>query len=203
MHMILLTGLMIGFSIAAPVGAIGILCINRTLVQGRLAGLISGLGAATADGVYGCIAGLGLTFISRLLIEQQFWLRLVGGIFLCYLGIKTFIDKPAQQKIAKESSSLIHAYVSTFFLTITNPLTILAFVAIFAGAGLTDSPSYRAASLLVLGVFSGSACWWLLLCSGVSLLRKHFTPQKLQYLNRISGTVLTGFGLIALVNLRK
>lgn len=195
----LLKGLIIGFSIAAPVGAIAILCISRTLVQGRLAGFVCGLGAATADGIYGCIAGFGLTFISRLLIEQQFWLRLLGGVFLCYLGAKTFISKPAQRTIAKEVS-LIGAYVSTFFLTLTNPLTILAFVGIFAGAGLTNS-TYRSAGIFVVGVFSGSACWWLLLCSGVSLLRNHLTPQKLQYLNRISGIILTAFGIVALVNL--
>src|SRR5512140_2506793 len=93
-----LRGLLIGFSIAAPVGPIGVLCIRRTLANGRVSGLVTGLGAATADGLYGCVAGFGLTFISSLLIDQQMWLRLFGGLFLCYLGLKTLLSKPAQQE---------------------------------------------------------------------------------------------------------
>ncbi len=89
-------GLVIGFSIAAPVGPIGVLCIRRTLANGKISGLVSGLGAATADALYGCVAGFGLTFISSLLIDQQMWLRLFGGLFLCYLGVKTLLSQPAQ-----------------------------------------------------------------------------------------------------------
>jgi threonine/homoserine/homoserine lactone efflux protein len=118
-----LKGLIIGFSIAAPVGPIGVLCIRRTLAQGRLSGFVSGLGAATADAIYGCIAGLGLTFISSLLIHQQLGLRLIGGGFLCYLGIKAFTSL-STQAAKVTGSSLLSAYVSTFFLTLTNPLTM-------------------------------------------------------------------------------
>ncbi len=132
----LFKGLVIGFSIAAPVGPISVLCIRRTLAKGRLSGIVSGLGAATADAVYGCVAVLGLTFISNGLINQQVWLRLIGGLFLCYLGIKTFFAKPAKRTALAGGNSLAGAYTSTFFLTLTNPMTILFFAAVIAGFGL-------------------------------------------------------------------
>lgn len=118
----LIKGILIGFSIAAPVGPIGVLCIRRTLAEGRTSGFFSSLGAATADAVYGSIAGFGLTFISNFLINQQIWLSLIGGMFLCYLGIKTFLDRPTKQVISVNKNSLICAYASTFLLTLTNPI---------------------------------------------------------------------------------
>jgi threonine/homoserine/homoserine lactone efflux protein len=192
-------GLVIGFSIAAPVGPIGILCIRRTLSDGRSLGLVSGLGAATADAMYGCVAGFGLTFISGLLIDQQMWLRLFGGLFLCYLGVKTLLSKPAEQAAKVGGSGLLGAYASTFLLTLTNPLTILSFAAIFAGLGLANtSGNYASAMMLVLGVFLGSASWWLLLSGGVGLFRDKFNTQGLLWVNRISGVIITIFGMIAL-----
>jgi threonine/homoserine/homoserine lactone efflux protein len=192
-------GLVIGFSIAAPVGPIGVLCIRRTLTDGQIAGLVSGLGAATADGMYGCVAGFGLTFISGVLINQQMWLRLFGGLFLCYLGIKTLLSQPAEQAARAGGSGLLSAYASTFLLTVTNPLTILSFAAIFAGLGLANaSGSYASALILVLGVFLGSALWWLFLSGGVGLFRDKFNRQGLLWVNRISGVIITAFGMIAL-----
>lgn len=197
----LFRGLIIGFSIAVPVGPIGILCIRRTLTDGRIAGLLSGLGAATADAIYGSIAGFGLTIVSNVLVNQAGWLQFIGGTFLCYLGIKTWRSRPAEQ-VAQgqgQGQGLARAYVSTVFLTLTNPATILSFVAVFAGLGLaTAAGDVLTASVLVLGVFLGSALWWLLLSSGVSLLRSRFTPQRLRWLNRISGSILLVFGIIAL-----
>jgi threonine/homoserine/homoserine lactone efflux protein len=194
-----LRGLIIGFSIAAPVGPIGILCIRRTLTDGKIFGLLSGLGAATADATYGAIAGFGLTFISAILIGQAFWFRLIGGIFLCYLGVKTLLTKPAGEAASTKVVGLWGAYVSTVFLTLTNPTTILSFVAVFAGLGLANTKGdYFAATLLVFGVFTGSALWWLLLSSGVSLLRSQFNPRGLRWLNKVSGLVLLIFGIIAL-----
>src|SRR5690349_8522723 len=124
----LIKGLIIGFSIAAPVGPIGILCIRRTLEHGRFIGFVSGLGAATADGVYGLIAGLGLTVITNFLIGQQWWLQIIGGAFLCYLGVKIFFSKPSNTSAKAEGDKPFTAYVSTLFLTITNPVTILSFI---------------------------------------------------------------------------
>jgi threonine/homoserine/homoserine lactone efflux protein len=196
-----LRGLVIGFSIAAPVGPIGVLCIRRTLTAGHLSGLCSGLGAATADAIYGVIAGFGLTFISGILIDQAIWFRLVGGAFLCYLGYTTFLAKPAEKAADAKDYGLLGAYVSTVFLTLTNPATILSFAAVFAGLGLASAGgNYLAASVLVVGVFTGSALWWLLLSGGVSLLRSKFSFSGLQWLNKISGSILLIFGLTALVS---
>ena len=199
----LFRGIVIGFSIAAPVGPIGVLCIRRTLAEGRLSGLVSGLGAATADAIYGCIAGFGLTFISNIFVQQQVWFCLIGGAFLCYLGLKTLLTKPREQAAPAEGKGLIGAYASTFLLTLTNPLTILSFAAVFAGLGVADaSRSYVSASVLVLGVFTGSALWWLVLSGSVGLFRTRFNPRGLHWVNRISGIIITGFGLFALLSLR-
>jgi threonine/homoserine/homoserine lactone efflux protein len=197
----LLRGLAIGFSIAAPVGPIGVLCIRRTLAEGRASGLVSGLGAATADAIYGCIAGFGLTFISNFLISQQVWIRLIGGVFLCYLGLKTLLAKPAEQAALGKGNDLVGTFASTFFLTITNPMTIISFAAIFAGLGLAStSGNYISAGVLVLGVFIGSALWWFILIGGVGVFREKFNPHGLRWVNRISGAIITGFGLFALVS---
>jgi threonine/homoserine/homoserine lactone efflux protein len=199
----LLRGFLIGFSIAAPVGPIGVLCIRRTLAGGRSSGLVSGLGAATADAIYGCIAGFGLTFISNILIHQQSWLRLIGGGFLCYLGLKTFLARPAEQVALAGGNGLVGAYASTFFLTLTNPMTILSFAAIFAGLGVAGaSENYVSAGVLVLGVFMGSALWWLILSGVADVFRTKLNPHWLRWVNRISGVIITGFGLLALLSLR-
>ncbi|KKD37169.1 MAG: LysE family translocator [Limnoraphis robusta] len=192
-----LKGLLVGFSIAAPVGPIGVLCIRRSLTYGKKTGFISGLGAATADAMYGCIAGFGLSLVSNFLVSQQVLFKIFGGLFLCYLGLKTFLEKPATE--AATSNQIAGAFASTFFLTITNPMTILSFLAIFAGLGLATANHYLDAVILVLGVFIGSASWWLLLASGVSLFREKFSDRTLKAVNQISGVIILGFGMIALV----
>ena len=197
----LLRGLAIGFSIAAPVGPIGVLCIRRTLTEGRVSGLVSGLGAATADAVYGCVAGFGLTFISDFLISQQVWLRLIGGGFLCFLGLKTLVARPAERAAPARGNGLVGAFASTFFLTVTNPMTIISFAAIVAGLGLAGTRgNYVSAGALILGVFIGSALWWLILSSGVGVFRGRLNPHGLRWVNRVSGAIITGFGLFALVS---
>jgi threonine/homoserine/homoserine lactone efflux protein len=198
-----LRGLVIGFSIAAPVGPIGVLCIRRTLIECRTSGFISGLGAATADAAYGCIAGLGLTFFSNILITHQTWVRFIGGLFLCYLGVKTFLAKQPVERVASyKGSDLIGAFTSTFFLTLTNPMTILSFSAIFAGLGLASTNgSYGSAAALVFGVFIGSSMWWLILCCSVGVLRERFDPRGLQWVNIISGAIITSFGFFSLLSL--
>jgi threonine/homoserine/homoserine lactone efflux protein len=195
-------GLVIGFSIAAPVGPIGILCIKRTLASGRVYGLLSGMGAATADALYGCIAAFGLTFISNFLIQQQTGLRLVGGSFLCYLGIRTIISHPSNSQNQANRTSLLNTYGSTFFLTLTNPLTILSFAAIFAGFGLVSvKGSYSSAGIAVLGVFLGSSFWWVILSVVTSLLRNRINLSGLLWVNRISGAIILGFGIAAIIGI--
>ncbi len=196
----LIKGIIIGFSIAAPVGPIGVLCIRRTLADGRISGLVSGLGAAAADAIYGCIAAFGLTFVSGFLIGGQVWLRIAGGAFLCFLGIRTFLSGPAEKAASAAGKNLAGAFVSTFFLTLTNPMTILSFMAIFAGLGIAGAGgNYESAGALVLGVFSGSALWWVLFSGGVGVLRKKFTPRGMQWVNRGAGAIIAAFGLLALL----
>jgi threonine/homoserine/homoserine lactone efflux protein len=197
----LLKGLVMGFCIAAPVGPIGVLCIRRSLAYGQLHGFVTGMGAATADALYGCVAAFGLTVISDFLVGQRFWLSLVGGVFLCYLGARTFLSRPAEQAASARADGLLSAYVSTLALTLTNPITILSFVAAFAGFGLGTSPDYASAAAMVLGVFLGSATWWLILSGGVGSLRSRIRPAWLQAVNRLSGAVIFGFGAYALASL--
>ena len=192
-------GILLGFSIAAPVGPIGVLCIRRTLADGRLTGFLSGLGAATADMLYGAIAAFGLTTATNLLTGAQPWLRAVGGLFLLYLGIRTFFAKPSTASASSRGTGLFSAYLSTFLLTVTNPMTILSFLGMFSAilpadgaTGATDSAT------LVLGVFLGSAAWWLALSGLVSLVRERFTPAWMQWVNRASGAVITSFAIYIL-----
>lgn len=195
-------GFTIGIAIAAPVGPIGVLCIQRTLARGAFHGLVSGLGAATADALYGCVAAFGLTAVSDLLLVHQSWYRIIGGAFLCYLGIKAFFARPDLQRTAERPLVPLQAYGSTFFLTLTNPMTILAFAAIFSGVGLIDEALHSAsASLMVLGVFLGSGSWWGFLSSFTNVFRGKCTPQKLVWINKISGVLIFSFGVLACLSL--
>ena len=194
----LLKGVLIGFSIAAPVGPIGVLCIRRSLAEGQRVGLATGLGAATADAVFGCVAAFGLTAISGFLIGQKFWLGVLGGLFLCYLGVRTFLSRPSEKAAEAEGVGLLAAYLSTFLLTLTNPMTILSFVAVFAGLGLGNSPDYLTASMMVMGVFVGSALWWLMLSGGVGAFRSRLNSDWMRVVNRVSGVIILAFGLYAL-----
>jgi threonine/homoserine/homoserine lactone efflux protein len=193
-------GLVVGFLIAAPVGPVGLLCIQRTLSEGKVHGLVSGLGAATADAIFGSIAALGLTFVSNFLVEEQFWLRLFGGLFLCYLGGKTFFSKSAGQASSANAPRHISNYGSTLLLAFTNPITILVFAAVFAGLGLVSSGThYFSVGLSVAGVFIGSALWWFVLCGAAGILHGKISYGILTGLNRISGIIVTVFGLVILL----
>jgi threonine/homoserine/homoserine lactone efflux protein len=193
-----LKGIAIGFSIAAPVGPIGVLCIRRSLANGAGVGLATGLGAATADALYGSVAAYGLTALSASLIREQFWLGLVGGLFLLYLGARTILSRAPAEAASERPGGLRGAYGSTLILTLTNPMTILSFVAIFAGFGLGGAPNYIGATLLVLGVFLGSAVWWIILSQGIGFFRAHFSSSWMLAVNRLSGGILIAFGLAAL-----
>jgi threonine/homoserine/homoserine lactone efflux protein len=196
-----LEGVVIGLAVAAPVGPIGVLCIRRTLAYGRASGFVSGLGAATADAAYGSIAALGLTFVTGLLVDAEAWLRLGGGVFLVFLGVKTFLSRPAEQTAAAGRGGLPGAYASTLALTLANPSTILSFAAIFASLGAGSADGSSTALLLVPGVFLGSTLWWFVLSGATSLLRAKLPAGALRWVNRLSGAVLAGFGLVALSGL--
>lgn len=195
-------GMVIGLAIAAPVGPIGVLCIRRTLANGRLSGLVSGLGAATADAAYGAVAALGLTVVTDLLVGGEGWLRIGGGIFLVFLGVRTFLSRPSEEPASPDGRGLLGAYASTLFLTLTNPTTILSFAAIFAGLGAGDPDGDALSAMtLVSGVFLGSALWWIFLSATTGLFRARIGSGGLRWVNRISGTVITAFGVLALSGL--
>jgi threonine/homoserine/homoserine lactone efflux protein len=200
---VFMRGLLLGFAIAAPVGPIGVLCIRRTLAEGRLIGFLSGLGAATADMLYGTVAAFGLTAVQGLLVRQQFWLQNVGGLFLLYLGLRTFFTPPAEPSArATAPRGKLPAYLTTLGLTLANPATILSFTIIFAGFRLTEaSGSFLAPALLVFGVFLGSAAWWLLLSSAVAVFRNRFDSRWMLWVNRVAGMLIAGFGAVAFLAL--
>lgn len=196
----LIKGIVIGFSIAAPVGPIGVLCIRRSLADGRKVGFVTGLRAATADAIYGFVAAFGVTAVSSFLVGQRKWLGLLGGAFLCYLGIRTNLSKPASEAAKTRANGLAAAYLSTFLLTLSNPMTILSFVAVFTGFGLATSTNYLSAWVMVAGVFAGSALWWLLLSFGVALFRSRLGDRWMRVVNQLSGAIMLAFGLYAIAS---
>jgi threonine/homoserine/homoserine lactone efflux protein len=195
-------GLALGFSIAAPVGPIGVLCIRRTLADGRMVGLATGLGAAAADGLYGAVAAFGLRVLSDALVGQRLWIQLVGGLFLLSLGFRTFRTRPSDRVAEARGAGLAGAFGSTFALTLTNPMTILSFVAVFAALGLGAAQDRVSAVALVCGVVVGSALWWLTLSAAVDRVRGRFDARAMAWVNRISGLVISAFGVVSLATLR-
>ncbi|MDZ7625908.1 MAG: LysE family transporter [Ignavibacteriaceae bacterium] len=196
-----LKGIAIGFIMAIPIGPIGVMCIRKTLTEGRLSGLIIGLGAATADLFYGCVAVFGLTVISDTLSDQRLWIRIVGGALLFFLGIKTFRAQPKDPKLKISGSGRLRSYFTVVVLTLTNPLTIFAFIAVFAAFGLGDGLSFFSAVVLVAGVFIGSCLWFFLLTSGSILFRKKLDLVGLIWVNKIAGILIIISGFIVIGSL--
>lgn len=198
---IFLKGIVIGFLISIPVGPIAVLCIQRTLNKGRIHGIVTGLGAATADAIYSLFAVSGLSFILNFLIKEQLWLRLVGGLFLCYTGVRLFRSKVVQRAVSGGGTSYFSNYVSSFIFAMTNPGTLLVFAAVFASLGILHiNVNYTSAGLLVAGVFIGAGLWWFILNSVSGIFLKKLDYVKLAWLNKISGIIITGFGLFVLVS---
>lgn len=191
-------GIFVGITIAAPVGPIGILCIHRSLHQGYKWGFITGMGAATADVIFGSIAGFGLTFISNELLHLQHWIHLLGGFYLLSIGGKILLSKPPPATThprLQTNKNIWPTYLGSLFLNLTSPITILLFLSIFSEMGLLNSAvDYAQTSLLVLGILLGSSLWWLTLCGSVSFLLRHRVKQTaLTWINRISGAVILLF----------
>ncbi|HEU4345488.1 MAG TPA: LysE family transporter [Candidatus Binatia bacterium] len=199
---LLIQGITIGVVVAVPVGPLGLLCINRAFSMGAMCGLLSGLGVATADALAAGVAALGLSLISRFFADHQILLRLIGGLFLCCLGYKIYKTEPARQARLVDVNGLLGAYATTFLLTISNPVTILSFVAIYAGWGVESlSGHYLAAGVLTLGVFTGSSLWWVAMFVGMTSFRDRFSLHLLEWIHRLSGAVIVGFGIIVLLTL--
>ena len=195
----LLKGIAIGFSLAAPIGPIGILCIRRTLSNGNKRGIIVGLSAASADMIYGIVAAFGVTLISDFISQQQHWIRFIGGIFLLILGYRTFFSHPTTDSMLDGKNGHTRSFISTFILTLTNPMTLFAFAAIFAGIGLDRTIGFHGYSIfLVAGIFLGSLGWFTLLTSLVHFFREIITTDGLVIINKVAGSLLTLFGAIAI-----
>jgi putative LysE/RhtB family amino acid efflux pump len=193
----------IGIAVAAPVGAMGVLCIQRTLASGLRTGFATGLGIATADGTYAAIAAFGVAALSAALVAWQTPLRLVGGAVLIYLGVRSMLRKADEcdlPAVADAPSSTQHAgtYLSALGLTLTNPMTIMAFGAVFASAGLVAQPGIASAATATAGIASGSLSWWLVLVTGVSLARVAAGPRLVVAVSRVSGAVIVAFGVLAI-----
>jgi threonine/homoserine/homoserine lactone efflux protein len=191
-------GFILGFTIAAAVGPISLLVIRRTLAEGRVVGLVSGLGVATADGTYGGIAAFGLTAITDLLVGGGRLLGLVGGLFLLWLAWRTARAVPTTEAtVTERRGGLPGAYLSILGLTMTNPMTILAFGALFAGLGITGGNAMESA-LITLGVFLGSTTWWIVLTTVIGTVHSRITPRWLRAINVGSGLVIGGFAIVAI-----
>ncbi|MCZ6453249.1 MAG: LysE family transporter, partial [Alphaproteobacteria bacterium] len=201
---IFINGLLFGLVLAAPVGPVGVLCVQRTLSEGRLHGLLSGLGAAFGDAIYGAIAAFGISAIQLWIADHQAGLRTIGGIILLILAAKTLFvrsRRTTQTKVGKvHTESLPQDFISTFLLAITNPITMLVFAGLFATLGVTDAgDSVDNAALLVTGVFLGSALWWFALAFTANLARPYLDGGYQTWVSRISAAILIGFAGYALI----
>src|SRR5574344_1647190 len=183
-------GLIIGFAASVPLGPIGVLCIQRTLNKGRLSGFVSGLGAASSDFIYAIIAGYSVSFVTKFIEEQMFLIKIFGAAILLFLGIKIYLTNPAVQmrRQRKRSAGIFQDYLSTFFLTITNPLAIFLFITAFSVFG--SERTFITQSILMCGVFTGASLWWLTLSSLVGLFRKKLSLRRLYWINKIAGSII-------------
>jgi threonine/homoserine/homoserine lactone efflux protein len=200
--LLFLKGCVLGFSIAAPVGPIGVLCIRRTLAEGKMAGFLSGMGAAMADMIYGGIAAFGVTAVADGLIKWQGPLQLLGGGFILYLGLRAFFAPVRENPPVSSVKGFLGNIISTFLLTLTNPITILSFIALFTGLGVIGQASgFGGAAFLVLGVFIGSSAWWLFLSQVVGFFREKLNTSLLVWVNRFAGLTIFAFGTVLLIDL--
>jgi threonine/homoserine/homoserine lactone efflux protein len=194
----LLKGIVVGIVIALPAGPVGVLCVRRTLFDGPTYGFISGLGAAAADTIFGIIAGFGITIVRDVMLRYQDWFAAAGGLFLIYVGARALLRaSDSEPEPEHDEAQYLRAFISTFALTITNPITILAFAAIFAKVGMSKESGLLDIGVLVAGVFLGSLVWWFGLSFGIAGLRRVGTV-RLVWVNRISGAILalSGVGLL-------
>jgi threonine/homoserine/homoserine lactone efflux protein len=201
-------GAAIGFLIAVPVGPAAVLCIRRSITVGAVAGYMTGVGAALGDAVFGAVAAFGLSIVEQFVIEREAWLLGIGGIGLTIMGWLTMRNRPRTvgDPVAEDREHQIathfHYASSSFFITVFNPLTVMAFGAAFAGRNLAGvGASLPDAGLLVAAVFAGALAWWVIICTASVSLRHRFTGMGLLWLNRISGAVILGFGVVALISL--
>lgn len=202
MSSLLTRGFVLGFVVAAAPGPIFLICLRRTLARGWLTGLVSGLGVATADGLYAALAAFGIGVITSVLVGERSWLTLIGGAALVLLGIRTVVNRPQHEAPASspDGSGLALAYFSTLGLTLTNPATSIAFAALVASLGIAITNGYLSPALVVAGVFAGSAAWWCIVAGLGAGLRARLTPRILRGISAVSGVAIVALGLLAILS---
>jgi threonine/homoserine/homoserine lactone efflux protein len=189
---LLIRGVIAGLIIAAPVGPVNVICMRRSILNGWRAGVIAGFGSASADVIYGAIAGFSITFIIQFLIKELFWIRAIGGILLMLIGVWFFFRNPGSFQSKEDDTETFH---STFWLTLTNPTTVLSFIAVLAALGMDQQRKWWLTAFMVGGIFLGSMLWWVILASIMSALRDRFNDRGLLWMNRIAGLAIGGFGV--------
>ena len=191
-------GLVLGFIICVPFGPIGLLCVRRTLMDGKVAGIACVLGASVVDALYCAIAGLGVSYISNFLSDERAVLRVAGGLILIAMGIKIFFTHPAEKTPEASGHGLVASFGSSFFLMLTNPLAILVFTATFSALGIGGwQDAYISTGMLVIGVFVGSALWAPIFVAGINLFSPRLTLSQLRLANEVAGIILVLFGVLA------
>jgi threonine/homoserine/homoserine lactone efflux protein len=204
---LIISGVVMGLIAAVPIGPVNLICIRRTFAFGPLNGFMSGLGAAMGDGIFAAVMGFGLTWIAQLIEGYATVIELIGGAMMVYMGYRTFISPPlprgAEEKADGERTNLLRAMVSTFALTITNPVTLLSFGVMFASLGglAGGAGSFNDASFVVGGVVGGSAGWWLALTTLIGLFHARIDERAMRTINRVCGVLVMGCGLVVLVHL--
>jgi threonine/homoserine/homoserine lactone efflux protein len=197
--MLIIKGLMAGLAIAVPVGPVNVLCASRTLAKGRMSGLLTGLGAATADAFYGSIAGFSISLVINFLVREEFWIRVIGGLVLVGIGCVYFGKTPQSLTESAGEGGAHSDFISTLLLTLTNPTTVLSFMAILTALGMDGHRPWWLTFLLVAGIFCGSMLWWVILVTLVNWLRDRFNDNSIRWMNRIAGLAIGGFGLFTFV----
>jgi len=195
---LLYRGVLAGLAISAPVGPVNVLCISRTLSKGRAAGLTSGLGAAVADTVYGGVAGFSISFVIQFLLREEFWIRLCGGALLICIGILYYFKKPQSLAEERRVGSAHSDFISAFLLNLTNPTTILSFLAVLAALGMGHHRARWLTVLLIAGIFGGAMLWWIVVTVTASRFRDRFNDRAMLWMNRIAGMAIGGFGIVTL-----
>ncbi len=196
-------GIIIGLMVSIPLGPIGVLCIQRTLNKGRKAGFVSGLGASAADTFFALIAGYGISMVIVFIKEQHIYFQIIGGLIVMYLGIHIFFTNPVKQLRLQRLSQnkLSQDFLSVFFLTVSNPMAIFFFLAMFAGVNLAGGPmNFFLVSLVVAGVFLGSSAWWFVLTTLVNIFRHRFRLKSIWWMNKVSGMVIFFLGIAAILS---
>lgn len=191
-------GLLIGIIVAAPMGPVNILCIHRTITCGRVAGLTTGLGAALGDAAFALVAAAGITAVSAFVEAHEAWFRVPGGLMLLILGLKLWLSHPHYEQREINGHGMARSMLATFILTVSNPITIAAFVALFVAWGMSSGLNVPQSAEVVSGVFVGSMVWWVALVVLIGLLHSKIEDRHMLLLNRITAAAVIAFGLYAI-----